>query len=388
MAILDVIEFLDPTGTQLVHRVPESGSGEFRLGSQLIVRESQTAVFFRDGKALDVFGPGRHTLSTQNIPLLGRLINIPFGGNSPFKAEVYFVSMNDHIDQKWGTSEPVAFRDSELGIVRLRAFGTYAMAVADPQMFVNKIVGTQGIVDTNQISDYLRNIIVSRLNNTLGQTMKTLLDLAAQYNALGAAMKANVADDFANMGLQLKQFFITSITPPEEVQKMIDQRSSMGALGDMNRYMQFQAAQAMGNIGQGEGGGGAAATGAGLGAGAGLGLGMAQMFGQAFQQQQQQQQQQAPPQNPPPPPPSPQPQSPPGPGSSSTEGVTPATGAAYSQGMASQITCPNCHAQIAANSKFCPECGYNMTQKLECPQCHQEYQPGTKFCANCGNKLS
>src|SRR5437764_14602049 len=107
MAILDVIEFLDPTGRQIIHRVPEGGSGEFRTGSQLVVRESQTAVFFRDGKALDVFGPGRHTLSTQNIPLLGRLLNLPFGGNSPFKAEVYFVSMNDHIDQKWGTSEPV-----------------------------------------------------------------------------------------------------------------------------------------------------------------------------------------------------------------------------------------------------------------------------------------
>src|SRR5438552_5173109 len=144
MAVLNVVEFLDPTGRQIVHRVPEGGSGDFRLGSQLVVRESQVAVFFRDGKALDAFGPGRHTLSTANIPLLTGLLSIPFGGTSPFRAEVVFVSMNDHVDQKWGTSEPVAFRDSELGIVRLRAFGTYSMAIADPQMFVNKIVGTQG----------------------------------------------------------------------------------------------------------------------------------------------------------------------------------------------------------------------------------------------------
>src|SRR5690242_1184082 len=212
MAILDVIEFLDPTGQQIVHRVPEGGSGEFRLGSQLIVRESQAAVFFRDGKALDVFGPGRHTLSTQNIPLLANLISLPFGGTSPFRAEVDFVSLADFIDQKWGTPEPVVFRDKELGMVRLRAFGSYSMAVADPQMFVNKIVGTQGLYTTDQIGDYLRGIIVSRFNSGLGQTMTTLLDLTAQYQQLGATVRAALLDDFQNLGLQLKQFFITSIT--------------------------------------------------------------------------------------------------------------------------------------------------------------------------------
>src|SRR5215212_4200597 len=156
MAIFDIIEFHDATGQQMVHRFPESGSGEFRLGSQLIVREGQAAVFFRDGKALDVFGPGRHTLSTQNIPLLTDLLSIPFGGKSPFRAEVVFVNLADFLDMKWGTSEPVTFRDKELGMVRLRAYGTYSMAVADPQQFVNKIVGSRGLYDTNQIEDYLR----------------------------------------------------------------------------------------------------------------------------------------------------------------------------------------------------------------------------------------
>ncbi|MGI8588672.1 MAG: SPFH domain-containing protein [Chloroflexia bacterium] len=380
MAILDVVEFLDPTGRELVHRVPPVGSGEFRLGSQAIVRESQVAVFFRDGKALDVLGPGRHTLSTQNIPGLTTLLSIPFGGRSPFRAEVYFVNMADILDLKWGTSEPVVFRDSELGMVRLRAFGTYSMTIADPMLFVNKIVGTQGIVDSNQIGDYLRGIIVSRLNDTLGQTMSTLLDLAGKYTTLAAALKASVADDFANIGVQLKQFFITSITPPEEVQKMIDQRSSMGALGDMNRYMQFQAAQAMGNMGQGGGGGGdAAATGIGLGAGAGLGMGMAQMIGQAFQPQNQQQQQQQPQQ--------PQQQQPQQQSSQSTAGVTPATAGAASATQGGLITCPGCHAQIPAGSKFCPECGYNMMTKPTCPNCQAEVAPGQKFCPNCGQKL-
>jgi membrane protease subunit (stomatin/prohibitin family) len=292
---IDVIEFLDPTGTQIVHRVPEGGSGDFRLGSQLVVRESQAAVFFRDGKALDVFGPGRHTLSTMNIPLLTGLLSLPFGGTSPFRAEVDFVSMADFIDQKWGTMEPVTFRDSQFGMVRLRAFGTYSMAVADPQLFVNKIVGTQGIYDTGQITDYLRSIIVSRFNDIMGKTMTTLLDLPAKYNDVGAGMRASVTDDFANLGLNLKAFYVTSITPPDEVSKRIDERTGMGVVGDMGQYIQYQTAQAIGGVGQGAaqgggGGGSAAETGVGLGAGMGIGAGMAQIVSQSMAGAQQQQQ--------------------------------------------------------------------------------------------------
>jgi len=142
--IFDIVEFFDETGRQMVHRVPEHGSGDFRLGSQVIVRESQEAVFFRDGKAMDTFGPGRHTISTANIPLLTRLIGIPFSGETPFKAEVYFVNLREFLEQKWGTPEAITLRDSELGMVRLRAFGTYSMQINDSQLFVNKIVGTQG----------------------------------------------------------------------------------------------------------------------------------------------------------------------------------------------------------------------------------------------------
>ena len=300
MAILDVIEFLDPSGRQIVHRVPEGGSGEFRLGSQLIVRESQAAVFFRDGKALDVFGPGRHTLSTMNIPLLANLISLPFGGKSPFRAEVVFVNMADLLDMKWGTMEPVTFRDSEFGMVRLRAFGTYAMAVQDPQLFVNKIVGTQGLYETGQIEDYLRSIIVSRFNDIMGESMTTLLDLPARYNEVGAGLKASVSDDFANLGLLLKALYVTTISPPEEVSKRIDERTGMGVVGNMNQYMQYQTAQAIGGIGEGaaQGGGGgagdAAGLGVGLGAGMGVGAGMAQIIGQNMAQAGQQGQQQAP----------------------------------------------------------------------------------------------
>lgn len=302
MPILDVIEFLDPTGRQMVHRVPEGGSGEFRLGSQLIVRESQAAVFFRDGKALDVFGPGRHTLSTMNIPLLANLISLPFGGKSPFRAEVVFVNLADLLDMKWGTMEPVTFRDSQFGMVRLRAFGTYAMAIQDPQLFVNKIVGTQGLYETGQIEDYLRSIIISRFNDIMGETMTTLLDLPSKYNEVGSGLKAAVSDDFANLGLLLKALYVTTISPPEEVSKRIDERTGMGVVGNMNQYLQYQTAQAIGGVGAGaaQGGdaGGAAGLGVGLGAGMGVGAGMAQIIGQNMAQAGQQNQQPATPAQP------------------------------------------------------------------------------------------
>src|SRR5918997_5430780 len=148
MAILDLIEHPDEYANEMVARVPETGSGEFRLGSQLVVRESQRAVFFRDGKALDVFGPGRHTLSTQNIPLLTGLLGIPFGGKSPFRAEVYFVTTRELTDLKWGTPQPLAFRDNDFGMVRLRAIGAYSIRVADPQVFVTQVVGTRPSMTT------------------------------------------------------------------------------------------------------------------------------------------------------------------------------------------------------------------------------------------------
>src|SRR4051794_24932137 len=153
--VIDLIQLPDERSDELVRRVPETGSGEFRLGSQLVVRESQRAVFFRDGKALDVFGPGRHTISTNNIPFLTGLIGALTGGRSMFTAEVYFVSMREFTDMKWGTAQPVAFRDADLGMVRLRAFGTYTMRVDDPQLFVGQIVGARGSFGTAAIDELL-----------------------------------------------------------------------------------------------------------------------------------------------------------------------------------------------------------------------------------------
>ena len=279
--IFDVIEFFDETGRQMVHRLPEHGSGDFRLGSQLIVRESQAAVFFRDGKALDTFGDGRHPISTANIPLLTRLIGIPFSGETPFKAEVYFVNLREFLEQKWGTPEAITLRDSELGMVRLRAFGIYSMQVSDPQLFVNKIVGTQGLYETSQIEGFLRGIIIAKLTDLLGEVRKSILDLPSMYDEIGAGAKSKVQDDFNALGIALKTLYVNSISPTEDTAKAIDERAAMGAIGNMQAYLQFKAARAMTEAAAAPGG--VAGAGVGLGAGVGMGAAMAQMMAQAMQ---------------------------------------------------------------------------------------------------------
>jgi membrane protease subunit (stomatin/prohibitin family) len=341
MAIMQVIEYMDPTGREIVRRVPERGSGEFRLGSQLVVREYQSAVFFRDGKALDTLGPGRHTLSTMNIPLLINLISLPFG-QSPFRAEVYFVNLRQFVDQKWGTPEPVALRDPELGLVRLRAFGTYAMEVADPQLFVNKIVGGLGYYETQQIESYLRGIIIAKLIDLLGELRKGLFDLPALFEELAAGVRAKVSDDFAGLGVMLKALYVNSISPTEETARAIDERASMGAIGNMQAYMQFKAARALGDAALAGGDAGTlAGAGVGLGAGLGLGAAMAGAIGQAMQ------------------------------------------GGQAQAGTA----CPSCKAANPAGARFCNSCGASMSGNKTCPGCKAENPAGARFCGGCGAKL-
>lgn len=284
--IIDVVEFLDETGREIIHREPPGGPGDFRLGSQVIVRESQVAVFFRDGRALDVFGPGRHTLTTYNLPILSGLIGLATSGRTPFPAEVVFVNMRQFIDQKWGTPEPITLRDPAFGMARLRAFGSYAYQVANPTQFVNQIAGQQGIFSTTALQDYLRNIIVQRFTDVLGSQQRSLLDLPSQYSEIAVTTGGFLKDDFAALGLALTAFYLTSVNPTEETAKAIDERAAMGAIGDMDAYMKFKAARAIGDAATQ--GSGEAGTGVGLGAGIGLGAGLAGMLGQAFGAGQQQ----------------------------------------------------------------------------------------------------
>src|SRR5262245_40431616 len=190
---IEVIEWLDDTGSEIVHRF--SPGGEIKLDAQLVVQENQSAVFFRDGRALDAFGPGRHTLSTKNIPILTKVLSLPFGFTSPFRADVYFVNRKTFTGMKWGTKEPVVFRDAELQMVRLRAFGVYATRVGDPWVFVNTVVGSMGSFSTDEIEGYLRDLIVSRLNDVLGESLRTLFDLPKEYDELAEALKGRVKTD-------------------------------------------------------------------------------------------------------------------------------------------------------------------------------------------------
>jgi membrane protease subunit (stomatin/prohibitin family) len=280
---MEVIQYQDPNGQVMVARYPANGSAAIRLGSQLIVAESQQAVFFRDGKALDTFGPGRHTLATQNIPLLAGLFGIPFGGDSPFQSAVVFVSTKTFLDLKWGTKEPVVFRDKELAMVRLRAFGKFAVRVSNAQLFVNSVVGTRGLYSTDAVESYFRDVIVARLNDVLGENLTSIFDLPKLYDELSLALKARVADDFGKYGIELADLILGAVTPPEEVQKMIDERSGMGAVGDLDAYMKFKAARALGDAAQHSGEGGAVGAGLGVGVGVGLGAMIPQMMRDSMQ---------------------------------------------------------------------------------------------------------
>ncbi|MFQ5349548.1 MAG: SPFH domain-containing protein [Thermoanaerobaculia bacterium] len=271
---MEVIQYVDPTGQTMVARVPSQGTKAIQLGSQLVVEESQQAVFFRDGKALDTFGPGRHTLATQNLPFLTKILGLPFKGKSPFQAAVVFTSTKTFLDLKWGTKEPVVYRDQELAMVRLRAFGKFAVRIDNPQLFVNTVVGTQGLYTTDGVEAYFKDAIVARLTDLLGENLSSIFELPKVYDELGMGLKARVADDFSKYGIELVDFFLGAITPPAEVQKMIDERTGMAAVGDMNEYLKFKAARAMGVAAQQSGGETGSGVGAGLGVGMGAGMGM------------------------------------------------------------------------------------------------------------------
>lgn len=275
--IFDIVEYPNEMRDEIVHRFPESGPGDFRIGSQVIVREAQTAVFFRDGLALDVFGAGRHTIATANIPLLiDKIGEKLFSDKTPFPAEVYFVSMREFPERKWGTPQPIIVRNPGmgLGVALLQGFGTYSFQVSDPQQFVTQVVGAQGVYRTSDIENRLKTILLSKLQDLLGETAakNSVVELIGLTEELGAGVRAKSQDDFLALGLTLKTFYIGNLKPSE---KSAEELRAMGML-DMQTYTQLQAADALRDAAQNPSGG------AGLTAGIGAGLGIGNVMGQAL----------------------------------------------------------------------------------------------------------
>jgi len=268
-----VLEFLDNTGKIIVRRVPEDGPSEIKWGAQLTVRENQEAIFYRDGRALDVFKAGRHVLQTQNIPVVGKWVtSFGYGPDSPFRADVFFVGKQLFPNLKWGTREPILFRDSELKMIRLRSYGIFSIQVADSMLFVNKVVGTQGLYTNFDIEEYLRGIIISRLTNIMGDGLKTVFDMPSSFDKLSLFARTKLQSEFEGLGLYLHDFYIKSISVPDDVQKIIDQRSGMTAIGNMDEFMKYKVALSLENASKNPGTTGDM-MGGGLGAGMGMGMG-------------------------------------------------------------------------------------------------------------------
>ena len=339
---IEVIEWTDQNSNTMVYRFPVQNN-EIKMGASLIVRESQVAIFVNEGEIADVFTPGHHVLYTQNLPILTKLKSWKTGFNSPFKAEVYFVNTKQFINQKWGTSNPIMMRDPEFGMIRLRGYGIYSYKVSNPVVFLKELFGTSGSYDTDNVESHLKKMILSGLTDLFAESKIPALDLAMYYDELSTQGKEKMKERFAKFGFEITSLYIENLSLPKEVEQAMDKRTTMGVLGDMNTYTQFQAAEAIREAARNEGGG-MAATGAGIGAGAAIGNAMAGAF------------------------------------TSNQQNTTPSSPA-----EPEKIACPHCQAQIRANAKFCPECGKTVQQQTaSCTSCKADIKEGSKFCGECG----
>lgn len=345
---VEVIEWLDNTNNTLVYRFPVRDQ-EIKNGAQLIVRESQAAIFVHEGQIADQFPPGRYTIDGGNTPILSKLGAWKYGFNSPFKSEVYFVNTKQFNDLKWGTPNPVMMRDTDFGMVRLRAFGIYSMRVVEPKAFIQDIVGTNAHFVTEDIEGQLKRTLVSGFSDALAESKIAALDLASNYDELSKLTREKLNEEFKGFGLELTKFFVENISLPQEVEAAMDKRTSMGVIGDVGRYTQFQAADAMRDAAQNQSGG--AGTGVGLGAGFALGNAMAGAMSDAMKQ--------------------------------SREG---GGGGAAQPAASGGVACPQCGNKNNQGAKFCVECGTKLGA-AQCANCQSELPPGAKFCNECGQKV-
>ncbi len=342
--LIDVIEWSDSSAKTMVHKYDMNGK-EIMMGAQLTVRESQVAIFVNEGELADVFEPGRYELKTSNMPILTAIKSWKYGFNSPFKSDVYFVNTKQFLDMKWGTSNPVMMRDAEFGMIRLRAFGIYSFRVSDPVTFLKEVFGTSALFTVEGVEGQIKRTLVSGLSDAIAESKIPALDLAANYDEIANYAMENINPKLAPLGLTLCSFVIENISLPEEVEKSMDKRTSMGVLGNLDQYAKYQAAEAMREAANKDGSGMA-----GMGVGMGAGAAMGQMFAQSM--------------------------------------GNPAAAAAPAAAPMQQpgAVCTNCGARIQAGSKFCPECGAKQNVSAFCTNCGKEIAAGAKFCPECGAK--
>ena len=278
---IDIIDWTDNTNDTIIYKFPRY-QNEIKMNAKLTVRESQVAVFMNEGVIADIFQPGMYTLATQNMPILATLKGWKYGFDSPFKADVFFVSTKLFRDQKWGSKNPIMLRDAEFGPIRLRAFGTYAFRVNDAGKFLKEVAGTASEFTTDEVNEYLRSLAVSRGMESLAESKVPVLDLASHTAEVSAAITEKIKPEFNEIGLDLTKFLIENVSLPPEVEEMLDKRSSMGIVGNLGAFTQFQAANAMEDAANNQASGGI--MGAALGAG--VGFGIAGQMGNAFQNNQ------------------------------------------------------------------------------------------------------
>ena len=340
--LIDVIEWSDSSANTMVHKYDMNGK-EIMNGAQLTVRESQVAIFVSEGQLADIFEPGRYELTTSNLPILTALKSWKYGFNSPFKSDVYFVNTKQFLDKKWGTSNPVMMRDAEFGMIRLRAFGIYSFKVNDPEKFLKEVFGTSALFTVDGVEGQIKRTLVSGLSDAIAESKIPALDLAANYEELSDYALKAINPKLAKLGLTLCSFVIENISLPEDVEKAMDKRTSMGVLGNLDQYAKYQAAEAMREAANNENGGGMAGMGVGMGAGAAMG----QMFAQSL-----------------------------------NTAAAPAAPTAPAAGT----VCGSCGAAVPAGAKFCPECGAKQSTGAFCASCGAAIAAGAKFCPECGAK--
>lgn len=349
---LKVVEYKEDAKDQLVYRFPMPEKAELMKGSKIVVRESQNAVFVHQGQIADLFTPGTYTLDTGNIPIITSILSWKYAFETPVKADVYYVNMRQFTNEKWGTVNPIIIRDKDFGMVRVRGYGKYSFRVSDPKVFLKELFGTCSSYSKDDINEYLRSILISVITDTVAESQIPVLDLAANTLEFNQAIKNVILGKFETMGLSLVDFYIENISVPEEVEKAMDTRSSMGVMGDkMNEFVKYQAAMGIRDAAQNTSGSNLAGAGVGLGAGVGIG----NVFASAFNS-----------------------------GMNNNNG----NNGGNSNQNASSVKCPKCGAMNKEGAKFCFECGAKMqVAKVVCGKCGAENLETAKFCCECGAKL-